>query len=173
MMKLNYLISMKTLGDILSDYCGCFGPALNDKTETFTSSGVESYEYLKGFISSLGDLNVLKSNEVIEKLDKIAGRYMPDKCPDSIKSDSNELLKRTKGKKLYSHDSWDGSSMTIVVEKVELLNDSALFTGKNHWGGTSGIYVELEYLKELLDKGCASRHNTIERCDVVTSWKIN
>lgn len=168
MMKLNYLISMKTLGDILSDYCGCFGPALNDKTETFTSSGIESYEYLKGFISSLGDLNVLKSNEVIEKLDKIAGRYMPDKCPDS-----NDLLKRTKGKTLYSYDSWDGSSMTIVVEKVDLLNDSALFTGKNHWGGISGIYVELEYLKELLDKGCESRHNTIERCDVVTSWKIN
>lgn len=164
---------MKTLEDILSDYCGCFGSVLNDKTGKLTSSGVESYEYLKGFISSLGDLNVLNPNEVMEKLDKITSRYMPDKCPNSVKSDSHELLKRTKGKKLYTYDSWNGSSMTIVVEKVELLSNSALFTGKNNWGGMSGIYVELEYLQELLDKGSAAKHNTIERCDVVTSWKIN
>ena len=38
---------MKTLEDILTDYCGCFGPALNDKDEKFTTSGTEAYEYLK------------------------------------------------------------------------------------------------------------------------------
>nr|DAJ40603.1 MAG TPA: hypothetical protein [Caudoviricetes sp.] len=39
-------------------------------------------------------------------------------------------------------------------------------------GGKSGIYVDIEYLDELLSKGCATKHNTIERCDVITSWTI-
>lgn len=58
------------------------------------------------------------------------------------------------------------------MDKVELLSDSAFFSGTNHWGGESGIYVDLRYLEELLDKGRSSKHNQIERCDVVTSWII-
>lgn len=163
---------MITLEDILNDYCGCLGPVLNDVTEKFTSSGEEAYGYLKGFVSYLGGLGVLDSDEVIGKLDKIAGKYMPDKCPDSISSDSKELLKRTKGKTLHTYCSWNGSSATIVVEKVELFSNSACFSGKNSFGGKSGIYVELEYLKELLEKGRVSKHNTIDHCDIVTSWEI-
>lgn len=89
------------------------------------------------------------------------------------KLDASKLLKQTKGRKLHIYDSWNGSSMTIVIEDVKLLNDSALFSGTNYWGGKSGIYVNFEYLDELLDKGSATKHNTIERCDVVTKWNIN
>ena len=115
---------MKTLEDILTDYCGCFGPALNDKDEKFTTSGTEAYEYLRG-------------------------------------------------KKMHIYESWNGSSMTIIVENVEIFTKSVLFSGTNsYWGGKSGIYVDIEYLDELLSKGCATKHNTIERCDVTTSWTI-
>lgn len=89
------------------------------------------------------------------------------------KLDASKLLKRTRGRKLHTYDSWNGSSTTIVVEDVELLNNSALFSGTNYWGGKSGIYVNFEYLDELLDKGSATKHNTIERCDVVTKWNMN
>ena len=84
-----------------------------------------------------------------------------------------ELLELTRGKKLHTYDSWNGSSMTIVVEKAELLSNSVLFSGTNYWGGKSGIYVDFEYLEELLSNGSASKHNQIERCDVVTNWTIN
>lgn len=163
---------MKTLEDVLTDYCGCFGSALNARTSKFSSSGDEAYNYLKCFISSLGDLGVLNPDDVIKRLDKISERYMPDKIPCKIKLSVTEILKTTKGKKLHTYDSWNGSSMTIVVEKAELLNNSVLFSGKNNWGGESGIYVDFEYLEELLDNGSASKHNQIERCDVVTNWKI-
>lgn len=77
------------------------------------------------------------------------------------------------GKKLHTYDSWNGSSMTIVVEKAELLSNSVLFSGTNNWSVKSGIYVNFEYLEELLYNGSASKHNQIERCDVVTRWTIN
>lgn len=164
---------MKTLEDILTDYCGCFGPALNDKDEKFTTSGMEAYEYLKGFISSLGELNVLQSDEVIQKLDRIARKYIPNKLSDAEKSDAAKILKLTRGKKMRIYESWNGSSMTIIVENVEIFTKSVLFSGTNsYWGGKSGIYVDTEYLDELLSKGCSTKHNTIERCDVTTSWTI-
>lgn len=165
-------MNMKTLEDILTDYCGCFGPALNDRTGRFTSSGDEAYKYLKDFISSLGDLGVLNPDDTINRLDKISEQYMLGKIPDTIKLSVTEILKITKGKKLHTYDSWNGSSTGIIVDKVELLSDSAFFSGTNHWGGESGIYVDLRYLEELLDKGRSSKHNQIERCDVVTSWII-
>lgn len=83
-----------------------------------------------------------------------------------------KILKLTKGNKLHTYDSWNGSSMTIVVDNAELENELVTFSGTNYWGGKSDIYIELKYLDELLEKGCASKHNTIERCDVVTKWEL-
>lgn len=163
---------MKTLEDILFDYCGSFGPVVNDKTGKFTSFGIESYKHLKGFISSLGNLGVLSSNDVIKELDKIARPYMSNRVSNSTNLNATKILKLTRGKKLHTYDSWGGSSMTIVVEDIELLSNSVLFSGTNYWGGESSIYVDFKYLDELLNRGSASKHNTIERCDVVTSWTI-
>lgn len=89
---------MRTLEDILTDYCGCFGPALNDRTGRFTSSGDEAYKYLKDFISSLGDLGILNPDDTINRLDKISEQYMSGKIPDTIKLSVTEILKVTKGR---------------------------------------------------------------------------
>lgn len=163
---------MKTLEDILNDYCGCFGPVLNERTEKFSSCGMEAYKYLQGFILSLGELNVLDSNKAIQELDKIAKKYVPNKLSDSEKRNTDKILKLTRGKKMHTYDSWNGNSMSIIIESVEIFTDSILFSGKNNWGGKSGIYVNMEHLDELLSNGSVTKHNTIERCDVVTSWTI-
>lgn len=163
---------MKTLEDILNDYCGCFGPVLNERTEKFSSCGIEAYKYLQGFILSLGELNVLDSDKAIQELDKIAKKYVPNKLSDSEKRNADKILKLTRGKKMYTYDSWNGNSMSIIIESVEIFTDSILFSGKNNWGGKSGIYVNMEHLDELLSNGSATKHNTIERCDIVTSWTI-
>lgn len=164
---------MRTIEDILNDYCGCYGPVLNDRTEKFSSSGMEAYEYLKGFISALGDLNILNPDEVIKKMDKIANKYMPEKLSDSDKTDADKLLKITKGKKIHTYNSWNGSSDDIVVENIDILTNSIHFFGTNNWGGKSGIYVDVKCLDELLSKGKAMKHNTIDGCDVKTLWTIN
>lgn len=163
---------MKTIDDILTDYCGCFGPVVNNSTGKFSYSGVEAYKYLKGFITSLGDLGILDSKEAIKKLNLAAKQYLPRKISDPTKLKERDILELVKGKKLYTYDSWGGSSMTISVEHVELFSDHALFSGINSWGGKSGISIDLQYLSELFNTGNVIKHNTIDHCDVKTTWTL-
>lgn len=63
---------MKTLEEILTDYCGCYGPAFDDKNGGLTPSGESAYEYLDHFIH---DLSVLVDGidyaQIMEQLDQI------------------------------------------------------------------------------------------------------
>ncbi|WP_455636809.1 hypothetical protein [Parabacteroides sp.] len=163
---------MKTIDDILTDYCGCFEPAINDSTGKFSCSGAEAYKYLKDFITSLGDLGILDSKETIKKLNLAVKQYLPKKISDPANLKERDILEFTKGKKLYTYDSWDGSSMVISVEHVEIFSDYALFSGINNWGNKSGIRIDLQYLSELLNTGSITKHNTIEHCDVKTTWTL-
>ena len=63
-------------------------------------------------------------------------------------------------------------SLSMMETCIEILTDSVLFTGKNNWGNRSGIYVGKEYLEELIATGAAVQHNTIDHCDVTTSWTL-
>lgn len=83
------------------------------------------------------------------------------------------ILKKTVGRKLHTYDTWNGSSMTITVESAEQQSDGVLFTGTNPWGGKSGIYVYNEFVKQLVAKGKAEKHNEVDHCDVRTDWTLN
>ena len=83
-----------------------------------------------------------------------------------------KLCKAIIGKSLYTYNSWNGSSMTINVNTFEILDDSVLFTGKNAWGGCSGIYVNKTDIEELVVKGEATQYDTIEYCDVKIKWRL-
>lgn len=63
---------MKTLEEILNDYCGCYGPAFDDKTGKLTPSGESAYEYLDHFIHDLSCLvEGIDHEKTIEQLDQI------------------------------------------------------------------------------------------------------
>lgn len=64
---------MKTLEEILSDYCGCYGPAFDDKTGKLTPSGESAYEYLDHFIHDLSCLvEGIDYDQIMQKLDEIS-----------------------------------------------------------------------------------------------------
>lgn len=77
------------------------------------------------------------------------------------------------GRKLYTYDSWNGSSCNITIEGAEQESNSVRFTGTNSYGGKSGIYVDNELLPTLLKTGKAERSREIDHCDVKTSWSLN
>lgn len=63
---------MKTLEEILNDYCGCYGPAFDDKTGKLTPSGESAYEYLDHFIHDLSCLvEGIDYDQIMQKLDEI------------------------------------------------------------------------------------------------------
>ncbi len=63
---------MKTLEEILTDYCGCYGPAFDDKTGKLTHSGESAYEYLDHFIHDLSRLiDVVDYDQIMKQLDEI------------------------------------------------------------------------------------------------------
>lgn len=76
------------------------------------------------------------------------------------------------GKKLYSHDSWNGSSCNITIEGATQETDSVHFVGTNSYEGKSGIYVDNNLIQTLLETGKAERHREIDHCNVVTTWQL-
>ena len=77
------------------------------------------------------------------------------------------------GRKLYTYDSWNGSSCNITIEGAEQESNSVRFTGTNSYGGKSGIYVDNELLPTLIKTGKAERSREIDHCDVKTVWSLN
>lgn len=77
------------------------------------------------------------------------------------------------GRKLYSYDSWNGSSCNITIEEAKQETDSVHFVGTNSYGGKSGIYVDNELLPILIKTGKAERSREIDHCNVTTRWKLN
>ena len=73
---------------------------------------------------------------------------------------------------MHTHDSWNGSSMTITVETAEQLSNQVVFTGTNAWGGKSGIYVDNECVAPLILTGNAERVFEIECCTVRKKWTL-
>nr|DAL02862.1 MAG TPA: hypothetical protein [Caudoviricetes sp.] len=82
------------------------------------------------------------------------------------------IIAATAGRKMFTYDSWDGSSMTITVESAEQISDSVLFTGSNSWGGKSGIYVNNDCVAQLILTGEAEHHNEVDHCDVRTKFTL-
>ena len=83
------------------------------------------------------------------------------------------LTRKTIGRRLSIYDTWNGSSVSIHIEKAVLSSQGVFFTGTNSWGGKSGIYVDKEFLKTLIENGEAVKHNEIDHCDVRTKWSLN
>lgn len=83
-----------------------------------------------------------------------------------------KIIKATVGHKLHTYNTWDGSSTDITVEYSEMLSNSVLFTGTNAWGGKSDIYVDKDYIEQLIKTGEAVKHNEIDHCDVRTMWSL-
>ena len=82
------------------------------------------------------------------------------------------IIAATTGRKMHTHDSWNGSSMTITVETAEQLSNQVVFTGTNAWGGKSGIYVDNECVAPLILTGNAERVSEIECCTVRKKWTL-
>ena len=106
----------------------------------------------------------------------VAGFKNPneDKKPELESTDEpaspfDELI----GRKLYSYDSWNGSSCNITIEEAKQDTDSVHFVGTNSYGGKSGIYVDNELLPTLIKTGEAERSREIDHCNVTTRWKLN
>ncbi|RLT77099.1 hypothetical protein D7V95_05090 [bacterium J10(2018)] len=162
---------MEKFEDILVNYFGATQPIFDNTTGGLTLSGEKAYKKLKALINKLGAVKVLDKNNVLEALKKIVETHILI-SQFNLSSELNGLRLAVIGKTLFTYDSWNGSSMTIVVDGIEILTDSVLFTGKNNWGNRSGIYVGKEYLEELIATGAAVQHNTIDHCDVTTSWTL-
>lgn len=73
---------MKTLEEILADYCGCYGPAFDDKTGKLTPSGESAYEYLDHFIHDLSCLvEGIDYDQIMQELDGIWLETHPESKP--------------------------------------------------------------------------------------------
>lgn len=164
---------MNKLAIILEDFCGCTGPAFDSKTGRLTTEGDKAYQILKNIISKLGELEIIDAKNAHKKLDNLRYGYLLAGRWDYSDANIKKIAKATVGKSLFQYDSWNGSSMTIVIEDIELQNNAIHFTGTNHWGGKSGIYVNRAMVGQLLATGKAEQHNTLEGCDIVTRWSLN
>ena len=78
----------------------------------------------------------------------------------------------TIGRGLHTCNSWNCLTMSITVEAVECLPDSYSFTGTNAWCGKSVIFVDNEYIADLIATGEAEHHQEIDHCDVCTKWVL-
>ena len=163
---------MNTFENLLINYFGCTPPVFDNNTGALTASGKKAFTQLKNLISGLDSIKVLCKEDVIDALNKITETHVLVSSLNSLGPELEHLRKAVVGKSLFEFDTWNMSSMTIIVDGVEILSDSILFTGQNRWGNRSGIYVNKEYLEELIATGEATQHNTIEQCDVLTNWKL-
>ncbi len=93
---------------------------------------------------------------------------------DDAKSKANAEINidQLYGKKLYSYDSWNGSSCTITIEKIESESQGLRFIGTNSYDGQSGIFVPEHLIKELIETGSARKTNEIDHCNVETRWSL-
>lgn len=82
------------------------------------------------------------------------------------------ILNKTIGSRLSTYETWNGSSKSIHIENAEQYSNSVFFTGTNPWGGQSGIYVDNEFVKQLIKTGEAVKHNEVDHCDVRTTWSL-
>lgn len=65
---------MKTLEEILQTYCGCEGPAFDEKTGELTEAGTSAYKTLEDFlndIDTLVDHEGIRVSTIMEELDQI------------------------------------------------------------------------------------------------------
>lgn len=78
------------------------------------------------------------------------------------------------GMTISSYDSWNGDHTTLKVESISVTDSKTeiVFAGKGYWGNRQHIYVPIEKVDELMEKGKASRSTTIDHCDVTKEWKI-
>lgn len=163
---------MKKFEEILVNYFGGSQPIFDNTTGGLSPSGKKAFKKLKALINELGAVKVLDKNKTLEALKEIVETHVMVSQLD-LSSELNGLRLAVIGKKLFTSESWNGSSMAVVVDGIEILTDSVLFTGKNNWGNRSGIYVDKECLEELIAIGKAVQHKTIDHCDVTTSWTLN
>lgn len=163
---------MNAFENLLINYFGCTPPVFDNNTGGLTASGKKAYKQLKNLINELDSIKVLCKRDVIDALNKITETHVLVFQLDSLSPELEHLRKSVVGRSLFSYNSWNGSSMTITVDGVEILDNSILFTGPNGWGNRSGIYVDKECLEELIATGEATKHDTIERCDIQTNWKL-
>ena len=163
---------MNTFENLLINYFGCATPVFDTNTGGLTASGKKAYRQLKDLISELDSIKVLSKIDVINSLDKITETHVLVSQLNSLNPELEHLRKAVVGRSLFTYDSWNGSSMTITVEGVEILDKSIHFTGPNCWGNRSGIYVDKDSLEELIATGEATKYNTIERCNVQINWKL-
>ncbi len=164
---------MASLEKILIEHFNCPQPVFDNNTGGLTKAGKAAYKKLKSLISELADVRVIDKQQVMQALDKMVETHVLVSQIDKLPSELARLQTAVIGKSLYHYSSWSGSSMTIIIDSFEIMDQSILFTGENHWGGRSGIYVDKSHIEELLSTGCAVKHNTIERCDIVTRWTLN
>lgn len=163
---------MKKFESILVDYFGATQPVFDDKTGGLTTSGKEAYQKLNKLVNELDAIKVLDKSYSLEVLKEIVEAHIIV-TSTNIASDLAALRLALIGKSLYTYDSWNGSSMSIEIDGIEVLSDSILCTGKNFWGNRSGIYIDKSCLEELIATKKAIRHRTIDHCDVTTSWILN
>lgn len=63
---------MKTLEEILTDYCGCYTPVFDTNTGKLTPSGESAYDYLDHFINDLSNLvEGIDYPKIMAQLDQI------------------------------------------------------------------------------------------------------
>ncbi len=164
---------MTSLEKILIKHFNCLQPVFDNNTGGLTKAGKAAYKKLKSLISELADMGVIDKKQVMQALDKMVETHVLVNQIDKLPSEVARLQAAVVGKSLYHYSSWSGSSMLIIIDSFEIMDQSILFTGENPWGGRSGIYVDKSNIEELLSTGCAEKHNTIERCDVTDTWKLN
>lgn len=157
---------------ILINHFGCTSPVFDANTGGLTTAGKEAFQKLKNLVNELDSLKVIQKSEVIKALRQIVETHVLVSQLENISPELNQLRMAVVGKSLFTYDSWNSSSMTIIVDGIEIMDKSILFTGNNNWGNRAGIYVNKECLEELLATGCATKHETIDRCDVQITWKL-
>ena len=112
---------MNTFENLLINYFGCATPVFDTNTGGLTASGKKAYRQLKDLISELDSIKVLSKIDVINSLDKITETHVLVSQLNSLNPELEHLRKAVVGRSLFTYDSWNGSSMTITVEGVEIL----------------------------------------------------
>lgn len=76
------------------------------------------------------------------------------------------------GKVLSYYDSFNGDRETVTISKIELADNSFIFSGVGYWGNEQKIYVPMGKVDTLIETGKATSETTIDHCFVTTEWSL-